>query len=272
MLDHLIWNLSVHSFAAIHLFFSKIHSIKFVMPSGTSLSQEERRKILAFRECGLSERTIASKISRSKTVVHNFLKSPENYAKTRRPGRPSKLDERDKRNIRRAASVWAATKILTQIQLDVSADNAPIHTATVTKKWLNQRDMAFLLGQSKSLWPDPFPGVSGRWIQGYSSSLSIHSECHLGYSSIPYLLKVTSLDAKNALTAALSSFEQLQKFPRGCFFRATNRERSLGAWPGLLGDDWPIKSHYQWESKFLLQHQRVSFLPPVEVSVAPILK
>lgn len=69
------------------------------MPKGTALTWEERGKVLAFKESGLSIRVIASKIKRSKTVVQNLIKMGSNYAKKIRPGRKSSVNARDKRRI-----------------------------------------------------------------------------------------------------------------------------------------------------------------------------
>ena len=68
------------------------------MGSGRDLSDEEMGQIKAFRSVGMSERQIAARIGRSKTVVYNFLASPENYASKRKGskiGRPRALSERD---------------------------------------------------------------------------------------------------------------------------------------------------------------------------------
>ena len=43
------------------------------------LSENEKRKFLAFRKSRFNVTLIAKKISRSKTVVNNFLKNPEEY-------------------------------------------------------------------------------------------------------------------------------------------------------------------------------------------------
>lgn len=73
------------------------------MGSGKLLTEIEKGKILAFRGSGMSERQIASKIKRSKTVVHHFLSDPCRYGTKNRGGRPSKLSTRMKRSVIRMA-------------------------------------------------------------------------------------------------------------------------------------------------------------------------
>ena len=48
------------------------------MPKARKLTEAERARILDFSKQGLSQRAIADKVNRSKTVICNFLKSPEN--------------------------------------------------------------------------------------------------------------------------------------------------------------------------------------------------
>lgn len=51
------------------------------MGYGKSLSDFEKGQIIAYQENGLSERQIAFKIRRSKTLIHNFLRDPNGYGK-----------------------------------------------------------------------------------------------------------------------------------------------------------------------------------------------
>ena len=74
------------------------------MPRKKPLTFEERGKILAFKETGLSNSAIAKKINRSHSVVDNFIRLKENYNKKKSTGRPEKLSNRDKRIILRNAS------------------------------------------------------------------------------------------------------------------------------------------------------------------------
>lgn len=45
----------------------------------TVLSEKEKEQVLAYCDQKLSQRTIAKKIGRSKTVFHSFLKLKESY-------------------------------------------------------------------------------------------------------------------------------------------------------------------------------------------------
>jgi transposase len=74
------------------------------MPRGVILSDTEKGQISALRSTGLSEREIARRVGRSKTVVHQYLANPSNYGVKKRSGRPSTLTARDKRRIVNAAS------------------------------------------------------------------------------------------------------------------------------------------------------------------------
>lgn len=74
------------------------------MPRGTELSDFEKGQIRAFKDLGLSNREIATRLTRSPTVVDNFVKKKDGYGKKKRSGGPPKLTARDKRSIVRAAS------------------------------------------------------------------------------------------------------------------------------------------------------------------------
>ncbi|KER32269.1 hypothetical protein T265_01697 [Opisthorchis viverrini] len=64
-----------------------------VMPRGPQLTEQERGKILAYREAGMSCRMISSLIGRSKTVVNNFLNNPKSYGKLKPTGRKKSIAE-----------------------------------------------------------------------------------------------------------------------------------------------------------------------------------
>lgn len=74
------------------------------MPRGTSLTNLEKGKILAFKEENVGFREIARRIGRSHRVVQNFLKNPDGYGQVKRPGRKRKIDQRGVSRILRAAS------------------------------------------------------------------------------------------------------------------------------------------------------------------------
>lgn len=92
------------------------------MPRGTSLSTEERARILTYREFGTTIRLIAEKLGRDKTTIHKFLRDPENYGKKKRSGRPPKVDERAKRQIKRLAinKCVSPSQIRCQLSLPVT--------------------------------------------------------------------------------------------------------------------------------------------------------
>lgn len=73
------------------------------MPRGTKLSEIERAKIDVYRESGETIRSIAFKMNRSKTTVHNYLQDPSSYGSIKRKGAKPKLTSRDKRQIKRLA-------------------------------------------------------------------------------------------------------------------------------------------------------------------------
>lgn len=69
------------------------------MPKGRVLSTAEREEIVRMHEAGASGREIAKKLSRSKTVVLNFLKNPAQYAQIKRSGRKRALSGDDERRL-----------------------------------------------------------------------------------------------------------------------------------------------------------------------------
>ena len=71
------------------------------MGRGKSLSEFEIGQILAYQSEGKSGRWIATKISRSKSVINDFLKDPEQYGQAKRSGRPKVFNDRDRRHVLR---------------------------------------------------------------------------------------------------------------------------------------------------------------------------
>lgn len=67
------------------------------MPPGSTLSNEERGKILAYKESGMSISLISKKLHRSRCVIRNFIQSPSSYHIIKRTGRKHKLSDRDQR-------------------------------------------------------------------------------------------------------------------------------------------------------------------------------
>lgn len=91
------------------------------MPKGTQLSYEEQVKIRSFREINLSNREIARRLRRSKTVVDNFLNLGPFYGKQKRKGRTPKVTQRQRRQIIRSALIKnnTATQIKSELGLPI---------------------------------------------------------------------------------------------------------------------------------------------------------
>lgn len=92
------------------------------MPRGTYLSEQEKGKILAYRECDVGIREIARRLNRSHHVVLNFLKNPHGYGNNKKGGPKKKLSGRTQRRIIKAASnsLKSLNQIKTELSLDVS--------------------------------------------------------------------------------------------------------------------------------------------------------
>ena len=67
------------------------------MTERAKLSDFEKGKIIAYKDCGLSNRKIAIKLGRSHTTIDNFLKKFETtgcYSRKKGSGRKRKTSER----------------------------------------------------------------------------------------------------------------------------------------------------------------------------------
>ena len=71
------------------------------MAKAKKLSLVERGRIVELHKQGLSQRAIAAKVGRSKTVILNFLKDPEGYGTKKSNGKPKKISPALSRRIRR---------------------------------------------------------------------------------------------------------------------------------------------------------------------------
>lgn len=69
------------------------------MPRGKVLSEAEKNKITAYKDCGLSVREISRRINRSHNAVLNFLRLGEQYGKIAKHDHNKKLSSRQKRLI-----------------------------------------------------------------------------------------------------------------------------------------------------------------------------
>jgi IS30 family transposase len=90
------------------------------MPRGTYLSEAEKGKILAYRECDVGIREIARRLNRSHNVICHFLKNPDGYGNNKKGGPKKKLSARSQRRIINAAS--NSLKSLNQIKADLMLD------------------------------------------------------------------------------------------------------------------------------------------------------
>ena len=93
------------------------------MPRGRALSDFEKGQISAMSATGTSQRAIARAIERSKTVVQAYLRDPDAYNATSRPGRPSSLTPATVRRIVRAAQTgqYSSSQLVHSLDLSVSA-------------------------------------------------------------------------------------------------------------------------------------------------------
>ena len=94
------------------------------MPRGKSLSEQEKGQIIAYQSTGMTNRQIATKISRCHVVVNNFLKNSESYGTKKCGGPKPKLKPRDKRRIVAAASnsTISCRSIKENLDLNVSPE------------------------------------------------------------------------------------------------------------------------------------------------------
>lgn len=99
------------------------------MPRGKILTDLEKGQILAFKAENLSLREIARRLDRSLRVVQNFLKSPTDYGKIKRPGRKNKLSERDVAHITRLASNSSSSVAKIRAQSGVTASKSTVWRA-----------------------------------------------------------------------------------------------------------------------------------------------
>jgi transposase len=92
------------------------------MAKGSKLTNKEKKTILDSVKTGQTHRQIATKIKRSKTVVTNFLRDPDDYGTKKPSGLPNKVTARDRRQIIKQASnkMETCSKIKSDLGLNLS--------------------------------------------------------------------------------------------------------------------------------------------------------
>lgn len=111
--------------AFVSLIFRQSHCHDLLMAKAKRLSLVERGRIVELHKQGLSQRAIAAKVGRSKTVILHFLKDPESYGTKKSSGRPKKISPALSRRIRRVVREDTG-RSSTQIKALTDADCSPI--------------------------------------------------------------------------------------------------------------------------------------------------
>ena len=105
------------------------------MTKGTKLFELEKGEISALKSVGKSQREILKALGRSKTVICNYLKSPNKYGTRKPTGRPEKLSPQFKRRIVHEVKKKASStsKILKSLV------DAPCSTRTIRRHLNNEK-------------------------------------------------------------------------------------------------------------------------------------
>jgi len=92
------------------------------MPRGKLLSSEEKASIDAYKDMGCSNRTIAKKINRSRTVIDNYINLGKNYGKNHPTGGNKKMTKRQHSLLLRstAKELKSAAQLRTDLTLPVT--------------------------------------------------------------------------------------------------------------------------------------------------------
>lgn len=123
------------------------------MPRGTKLTESEKGEITAYCNCGMSLRQIASKINRSLTLVHNYIKLGNKYGSNARPGPVPKITQRDKRNIISCATTkkMSASNIKAHLQLSITTRRIQqILSGSKAVKWTKRKPKPLLKQHHKN--------------------------------------------------------------------------------------------------------------------------
>ena len=101
------------------------HCHDLLMAKAKKLSLVERGRIVELHKQGLSQRAIAAKVGRSKTVILNFFRDPEGYGTKKSSGRPKKISPALSRRILLAV-LQDTGQSSSQIKGVTGADCSPI--------------------------------------------------------------------------------------------------------------------------------------------------
>uniref|UniRef100_K3X980 Tc3 transposase DNA binding domain-containing protein n=1 Tax=Globisporangium ultimum (strain ATCC 200006 / CBS 805.95 / DAOM BR144) TaxID=431595 RepID=K3X980_GLOUD len=91
------------------------------MPKNTPLTELERGLVLAYHNEKLTIRKITEKTNCLSTVAHNFLQDPNKYETAKFSGRPLALRKKDKRRLKKHASIGDFTANQLKKDLDLQA-------------------------------------------------------------------------------------------------------------------------------------------------------
>ena len=105
------------------------------MAKGTKLFEFEKGEITALKRVRKSWRGISKASGHSKTVICNYLKSPNKYGRRKPTGRPEKLSPQFKRRI-----VWEVKKkTLSTLKILKSLVDAPCSIRTMRRHLNNEK-------------------------------------------------------------------------------------------------------------------------------------
>ena len=108
------------------------------MVKGNKLSEFEKGEITALKRVGKSLREILKAFGRSKTVICNYLKSPNKYGIRKLTGRPEKLSPQFKRrNVREVKKKTSSTSKILKSLVDT-----PCSTRTI-RRHLNDKKIKY---------------------------------------------------------------------------------------------------------------------------------
>ena len=103
------------------------------MPRNSPLNENEKGQISAYKLEGKSLSLIVRELSRSQTVVRNYLKDPELYGTRKHPGRSSKITNEARHRLFREASKGPSSSRNLQ-----RSQNLPITPSLSTSPWITK--------------------------------------------------------------------------------------------------------------------------------------